>query len=76
MKKAIHHTSPTGKVCSICGKQILNIWYDQDEQNGRSETFQERKYGSIVHYFCIPNAKTLQQLNDERGNIIPYKRYY
>ena len=67
--RKIHHYSPMPdtKPCAICGKPILNAWYDAEEKNGRSETYQERK-GEIIHYFCLPNAKTLQQLNEERKN--------
>lgn len=64
--KNIHHTTNTDKVCSICNKPILNLWYDKTEANGQTESYQERRNGEVVHYFCLPNAKTLQQLNEER----------
>jgi hypothetical protein len=69
MRKIHHYTPmPDTKPCAICGKDILNAWFDANEKNGRSETFVHQKDGSIVHYFCLPNAKTLQQLNEERKN--------
>jgi hypothetical protein len=63
--RTIHHTTPTDMVCTICKEPILTVWYDAEEKNGKSETYQERKDG-VVHYWCTDNPKTLQQLNEER----------
>lgn len=65
----IHHSSKSkyGN-CLICGKPILCKWYDVDERNGNTETFQEHKNGN-VHYACVSGAKSLRQLNEERKQL-------
>lgn len=64
-----HHTSISeyGN-CIICSRPILNYWNDKEETNGHSDQFQERKDGN-VHYTCLPNAKSLSQLNEERKSV-------
>jgi hypothetical protein len=63
--KNCHHISDTKDKCAICGDFIQYIWYDKEEMNGRSETTATHN-GQVVHFFCIPGVKTLQELNEER----------
>lgn len=70
----VHHTTETGKICTICNKPILMYWKDKEELNGRSDITQERKDG-IVHFRCVPGAKSLQQLNKEREQASKTKQH-
>ena len=63
--KTIHHTTPSEYgICLICGKPILNLWFNKKETSGSSETFQETKKGN-KHFSCA-GGKSLHQLNEER----------
>lgn len=60
-----HHTTETGDICAICHKPILFFWKDADQLNGRSDTT-SKVNKKVVHYACIPGAKSLKQINEER----------
>ncbi len=73
MNKAmkIHHTTKSEYgTCTICGKPILQLWFNKEETRGRSETVQEKKGGNN-HYVCA-GGKSLHQLNEER-KLLYYK---
>lgn len=67
MSKHVHHTSVERNegICPLCEKPFLMYWYDAEELNGRSDTTSRYK-GQQVHYYCIPGARSLQEINAER----------
>ena len=68
--KAIHHTT-TSKTdfCKYCHKPQNLYWFDADEKNGQSETFYRDMHKDCYEIVYKVNAKSLQQLNEERKHL-------
>lgn len=60
-----HHSTNLEGMCNICNKHFKQYWEDASELNGFSDTTSKLN-GAEVHYFCIPGARSLQQINEER----------
>lgn len=63
-----HSTDLKEPFCPLCNKPFRMYWKDTTELNGFSDTTTMRDKHK-VHYFCIPGAKSLQQLNEERKHL-------
>ena len=65
--KAIHHTSfSKTEFCKCCGNPQMLFWFEKDEKNGQSETFYRDMHKECYELVYKINAKSLQQLNEER----------
>lgn len=69
MARSIHHTTvkPELGKCLICGNPFLMYWHEQEEINGFSDQYTEKKEG-VVHFKCA-GGKSLHQLNEERKKL-------
>lgn len=67
MNRKIHHVGKSKTMqCKACKKYADMYWFDEKEENGQSETFNDYLCSDCYVKKNGERPKTLQELNDER----------
>lgn len=69
--KSIHHFGDSKNKCPLCSRNLIMMWYDKDEQNGREETMWTSPDDGLCCEKCLRRItgrgpKSLQEISKER----------